>query len=151
MKLLALIWRLLSSLFKKSAPVPEVRSEAQEAFDLYKSRGIIIDGPGRYKERIVIRRHPVRLLRHDLEAGTQVSWISKSRGKETKLTGEVVLVLPAGERKEDGLARLPDHDHSRAGHGDPRDHVSYFVEVFLHDRSRPFIYHPRVSSLFLVV
>ena len=142
MKLFRLIWRLFSSLFKKPAPEvdlhPDIRSEAQEVFDLYKNRGIMF----------AIRRHPVKYKFDGLQVGDEVTWVSKSRGKETELKGEVVYVVPAGMHKLDALSNFPDHDHSRAGHGDFREADSYLVEIKNSDRSRPFIYHPRVSALF---
>lgn len=74
-----------------------------------------------------------------LQVGDQVEWTSQAGGYEVHKQGEVICVIPPGQR--------PDRDAfpalwKKPGPGSPREHKSYVVRV-----PGRGVYWPRVSAL----
>ena len=69
--------------------------------------------------------------------GQTVSWVSQSQGREIQKTGNVAVVVPAGE-----------WPHPLISDGLPRNHESYIIKVSpKKGKAKPKLYWPRVSAL----
>ena len=86
-----------------------------------------------------------------MKLGDEVEWISSGTDK----TGMIILEVAPWESQESAKARLlattgDVYNVNPLGGGQPRDEVSYFVAVRGAIRSKPKVYHPRVSALTVI-
>lgn len=82
------------------------------------------------------------------KVGSKVAWVSQSAGTSKEKHGEVINVIPAGEKPgaQLYLSRLQSYSRPGGGFGLPRDHESYLVEV-REGKRKPKLYWPRVAAL----